>query len=101
MINRNLELIETERTRQDEKWGEQNHPLGFGGSGWFHEMGIAKRVCDENAASGTVTWVQILDEEVMEAFAATDENEFREELIQVAAVCVAILECMDRRSSKA
>lgn len=71
-----------ERQRQDEKWGEQNH----------HPM----------------EWLTILGEEVGEANKAAleahfkgygaqgDWSNYRAELIQVAAVAVAMVECLDR-----
>lgn len=72
-----------ERQRQDEKWGEQNHHL--------------------------VAWHLILAEEFGEVGKALNEwffrqkpgslNEARAELIQTAAVCIAMVECMDRNRS--
>lgn len=68
-----LREIKQERILQNEKWGEQNHHLFL--------------------------WLAILGEEVGEANKSALENkldEYREELIQVAAVAVAMLECLDR-----
>lgn len=77
-----LDLVAEERKRQDKKWGEQNH----------HPM----------------EWLAILGEEVGEANKAALEahfdgyertgnlSDYREELIQVAAVAVAMVECLDR-----
>ena len=78
--------VARERERQDEKWGEQNHDQYL--------------------------WLAILGEEVGEACQAALNIEFesyegleqnrvrvekyRDELIQVAAVAVAIVECLDR-----
>ena len=65
----------TERERQDEKWGEQNH--------------------DE------FKWLAILGEEVGEVNKAALESkpdEYRAELIQVAAVAMAMIECHDRQT---
>jgi NTP pyrophosphatase (non-canonical NTP hydrolase) len=63
-----------ERQRQDEKWGQQDHDA--------HK------------------WMSILVEEVgevaKEAFEDDDKNR-RAELIQVAAVAVAAVECIDRK----
>lgn len=71
--------IKEERKRQDKKFGEQNHtPL---------------------------EWLSILDEEVGEAAKAANDYHFgfnmgpgnyREELVQVLAVCVNALESFDR-----
>ena len=69
-----LDNIKEERSRQEAKWGKQNHqPL---------------------------TWLAILGEEVGEANKAVLENElsdYRSELVQVAAVAAAAIECLDRQ----
>jgi NTP pyrophosphatase (non-canonical NTP hydrolase) len=79
-----LEEIIDERERQNEKWGEQNHHPSH--------------------------WMLILGEEVGECNKATleanselkvsDWTALRTELIQVAAVCVATIESMDRNQFK-
>lgn len=85
-----------ERLRQEDQWGEQNHPDGTGGNaGLLAEW--AREACQRAAASGTVTWQHILLEEVYEAFAETDPAALRAELIQVAAVAAAWAEAIDRR----
>ena len=75
-----LRDVRDERNRQDEKWGEQNH---------------------ENE-----TWMTILAEEVGELAQEVLRDKFgknshyaemRAEAIQVAAVAVAFVECIDRR----
>ena len=80
--------IAREREQQEERWGEQNH-------------------------HGT-KWLAILVEEVSEVAVCVNEiepaiftekaglknyNELREELIQVAAVCIAWLEYLRRRKA--
>jgi NTP pyrophosphatase (non-canonical NTP hydrolase) len=65
----------SERQRQDDKWGQQNH--------------------------NAFVWTTILTEEVGEvAKEALDDNnqkkKMRAELLQVAAVAVAAVECIDR-----
>ena len=68
-----IEGIKTERLRQDNKWGEQNH----------HPE----------------KWMNILMEEVGEASKAILEQDFeqyRKELIEVAAVAVAAIESYHR-----
>lgn len=66
-----------ERVRQNKKWGVQNHVPMY--------------------------WLAILAEEVLELtkevlnmHTKKDFTNYRKELIQVAAVCVAALECLDR-----
>jgi NTP pyrophosphatase (non-canonical NTP hydrolase) len=75
-----LNEVARERERQDAKWGEQNHD--------------------------PMDWYSILGEEFGEMYdfkkknfkKATPEQlaHYREELIQVAAVAVAMVECLDR-----
>ena len=81
-IERVLEDVRRERLRQLGKWGDQDHD--------------------------SHTWLVILMEEVGEAaktiltdvpdYELTENiDKFREELIQVAAVAVAAVECIDQR----
>jgi hypothetical protein len=88
-----------ERVRQEAKWGEQNHPDGTGPTmtnlNRAHE---ARRNCDYAHSHGMGTWRHILTEEVAEAMAESDPDRLREELIQVAAVAVAWVEAIDRRT---
>jgi NTP pyrophosphatase (non-canonical NTP hydrolase) len=67
-------LVKYELERQERKWGEQNH--------------------------SQADWFVILGEEVGEVARAIFEKQtdnYREELIQVAAVCMAALENYDRK----
>jgi NTP pyrophosphatase (non-canonical NTP hydrolase) len=71
-----------ERKKQDEMWGEQNHD--------------------------PITWSAILTEECGEFAQAALHDRFgghaaedlRNEAVQVAAVAIAIIECLDRNSLK-
>ena len=70
-----IDLILAERQQQDEKWGEQNHEI--------------------------YKWLAILGEEVGEANKAALEDkkhELIEELIQISAVTVAMIESIQRNS---
>lgn len=72
-------LMETlqERIQQEKKWGEQNH--------------------------GPLKWNAILGEEfgeVSKAILEGDMGNYREELLQVAAVAIAAIECLDRNTDK-
>jgi hypothetical protein len=58
----------------------------------------AKAMTDAAAEAGVVTWRDILHEEVCEAFAETDPEALRAELVQVAAVAVKWVEAIDRRA---
>ena len=113
-----LEEVSQERARQDTKWGEQNHPNGTGDDvALLHgrplpkphahvavTMGtlayLARDVTDQAANLGTVTWADILLEEVAEGLAEADPSRLRAELIQVAAVAVAWVEKIDRDRSR-
>lgn len=69
-----------ERNRQDEKWGVQNHDP-------FLWLGILMEEVGEVAR----------DLIEMDAFNRPEQFEkYRSELIQVAAVAVAAVECLDR-----
>lgn len=75
-----LQSVIDERRQQDAKWGEQNHDFG--------------------------TWLAILMEEVGEAseahlhtvFGGPKAGGMRREMVQVAAVALAIVECLDRQA---
>lgn len=96
-----LEEVYLERERQDAKWGEQNHP-DYTGISEVDRMAAdaARKMCDEAFKSGVGAWRYILLEEVLEAFAESDPARLRAELIQVAAVAIAWVECIDRRGGK-
>jgi hypothetical protein len=94
-----LAEILQERRRQDEKWGEQNHPDGTGDVAFALMGNAAKTRCQEAAIEGNVTWEHILTEEIYESYAETEPEFIREELIQAAAVIVAWIAAIDRRKS--
>lgn len=101
--------VAAERARQDEKWGEQNHPNATGplvtwASDFRNEPAkklaeLATQRCQTYFADGHGAWIDIALEEVAEAFAEQDPAKLRTELIQCAAVFVAWIEAIDRRSS--
>jgi len=107
-----------ERARQDVKWGQQNHPDGTGRTStplnrivhngpisstsgsrsWAIGLSLlAKAATDKAAKEGTVSWADILLEEVFEALAESDPEKLRTELIQTAAVATQWAEAIDRR----
>ncbi|MFF1946932.1 hypothetical protein ACFVWF_32865 [Rhodococcus qingshengii] len=90
-----LPEIADERERQDERWGEQNHPDGTG-PGFAIDAKRARHSCNLAASLGLVSYRDILNEEVFEAFAESDPDKLRHELVQVAAVTVAWIEKLDR-----
>lgn len=101
-----LRHVRDERRRQDQKWGEQNHPDGTGPGLsflWFPEEPIGCTVeraarcrTDREHQAGRGTYEQILTEEWAEAIATSDRAKLRAELVQVAAVAVAWVEKIDR-----
>jgi hypothetical protein len=103
--------VADERIRQDRKWGEQNHPSvdeELAGccrpETMCEHYGIpdeqtAKRKCDEAAKFELCTWAHIAVEELSEAVSAETDTLRRAELVQLAAVVVAWIECIDRRTA--
>lgn len=96
-VARLLEQVRGERRRQHRNLGVQNHPDGTGYIGADAECAVARAKYDTAKASGGLTWVDILREEVAEAFEETDPARLKVELIQVAAVALAWAEALDRR----
>lgn len=97
--SRVLAEVADERARQDAKWGEQNHPDGTGSPARVLDAEAARLECKRQFAEGTGTWLDVLEEEVSEAYAEADPDKLRSELIQVAAVAVAWAEAIDRRTA--
>jgi hypothetical protein len=113
-----LLLIQNEAWKSIHKHGEQGHlpdgtgpntlPLETAGAETLHSgllaRGLAARATADTKASshneggdGTVTWWQILREEVFEASAEDDPAALRTELIQVAAVALKWIAALDVR----
>lgn len=91
-----LEEVAQERLAQLDQWGDQPLPLGFG---WADAKALAdshRQACDTEAKRGRVTHRHVLLEEVWEALAESDPKKARDELIQVAAVAVKIIQDIDR-----
>lgn len=94
-----LDEIAAERGKQDAKWGEQNHPDGTGRNLAPHLRDSARNAREQAAAEGRLTWTHVLREEFAEAYAETDPAKLRAELVQVAAVAVAWIQAIDRRTA--
>jgi hypothetical protein len=96
-----FEEVNKERDRQDMKWGEQNHPIRPEDSAaieyFRYSAEKAKEICDEHAEDGTLTWWYIVREELLEAMDESTPEGQRAELIQLAAVAISMIECIDRR----
>lgn len=103
-----LNEIKVERQRQEAKWGQQNHPIlhQFEDDHYKDLVCIAYGIPTEEQAKQMVeiasehnnlSYMQILIEEVSEAASCQkDIVSLRKELIQVAAVTVAMIESLDR-----
>lgn len=117
-----LAEVAGERTRQDTRWGEQNHPDGTGGdpgiqpfgycdaadlADWLAHPdpgtvdGFVRARCEAMFEQGSGTYEAILTEEWGEAVSAADPVALRIELVQVAAVAVAWIQAIDRRAAQA
>lgn len=95
-LARVLDEVDAERHRQHAKWGEQGHPSGTDAS-WRTSADWVRQQVEKAAREGRVTFLDILQEEVLEVFAETDPARLRAELVQVAAVAVQWIEAIDRR----
>lgn len=103
-----IQEIKAERMYQEGKWGQQNHPIldpmltNRGGERMCEEYEIpsenrAKQMCDIHAKRKDLTYMHILIEEVSEVASSGNDIELlRKELIQVAAVTIAMIESLDR-----
>jgi NTP pyrophosphatase (non-canonical NTP hydrolase) len=91
--------ITNERRRQDQLFGVQDHADGTGHPDYVNAAHTARLTVATLNSFGAITWLSVLTEEVCEAFAETDPDKLREELIQVAAVAVAWAEAIDRRNT--
>ncbi len=115
-----LSAVLEERARQDAKWGQQNHPDGTGPrtTPLFSPVEflddhltadiVARKLRDRCERRFAIdprhreepagTWRDIFLEEGFEALAEDDPMKLRGELVQSAAVLVAWIEAIDRRT---
>jgi hypothetical protein len=87
-----------ERVRQEAKWGEQNHPDGTTGVyGLIVTLSRALQNCEAHRTG----WAPGATSSLRKFYEAAevDPAKLREELIQVAAVAVAWMEAIDRRTA--
>ena len=79
-----LKEIQEERTRQDKKWGEQNYKPIEWIAILLEEVGeVAKEAVDFHFGNTSYTQKHLI-------------TRYRKELVQVAAVAIAMIECLDR-----
>ncbi len=83
-----LDEIEAERIRQDAKWGTQNHGLPVWTMILAEEVGEAAREANDYYFSKDPS------------VSAEKGRNYRAELVQVAAVAVAMIESYDRNEAK-
>jgi hypothetical protein len=91
--------VREERDRQDTKWGPQDHEVLYRTTSPATFARLAEFWQKENdfrVQEGFLSWDGVLLEEVAEALAETDPAKREVELIQVAAVAVAMVECSRR-----
>ena len=89
--NEALDLVHTEREAQFAQWGEQDIPMGTSPDFTF-VANYYRTICQRKTAAGDVTYADVLLEEVYEALAETDPLKLLDELVQVAAVAVQMIE---------
>ncbi|GGR70907.1 MULTISPECIES: hypothetical protein [Streptomyces] len=95
------EEVDAERQRQLAKWGDQRHPILRGPSNQHLFEQLAQAMRETNTDPDQICWMTILLEEAYEAGAERDMAKLRAEVIQIAAVCQAIVADLDSRSPAA
>ena len=84
-MTRVLSEVMGERLRQEDKWGQQNHDP-------FTYLAILGEEFGEACQAAV--------QATMEPDKNTTWDDYRDELIQIAAVAVAMVECLDRNVNK-
>ncbi|KQO98361.1 hypothetical protein [Leifsonia sp. Leaf264] len=74
-------------------------PVGGDGELQWVIANDAKERTDRHTEEGTLTWEHILREEIEEAFAETDPQKIRAEMVQVAAVALKIIDAIDHQEA--
>lgn len=96
-MDKALHSVHDERTRQDNKWGaDRNHTPAE----WLMILGEEYGEACEAALALTFP-SQITLPENQTSYTIECEDQFRNELVQVAAVAVAMIECLDRKRAGA
>jgi hypothetical protein len=119
-----LAEVAAERGRQDDRWGEQNHPHGTGPD-WMMfgqpaelALSVVRATLNDAVSKPTLTWsadgksadvgppagatwLLVFLEEVLEALVETDVHRVRAELVQATAVGAAWIEAIDRQLAAA
>jgi hypothetical protein len=104
--HRILAEVAAERERQHARWGQQDLPLAnpqaHTGAARCAMHGLpfeveARRLCEARTKYGTLSYADIIVEELVEAIAASALGAARAELVQAAACIVQAIESIDRR----
>lgn len=100
-------MVRQERSRQVSLYGHnEDFALGFGGSvsdyPWLmpytgDPSGLVEKMFRDDYEAyeglhGNPTWMHLIREEVAELFMSTDKDDIIAEAIQVAALCVSLVE---------
>lgn len=91
--------IVEERHRQTAEYGQQSLPDGTGNPCYAETARLCQTVNAALEIRDAITWLDVLKEEYYEAMAESDPVRLRAELVQIAAVSVAWIEDIDRRSN--
>jgi hypothetical protein len=91
-----MEEVSHERMAQHKKFGKQDWPNGTCEPMDHANLQHARDAYTESLAAGTLSWREILTEEVAEVYAERNAARLKAELVQVAAVAIAWVECLDR-----
>lgn len=102
-----LNAVRDERARQFAQYGTNEDLKDGTGEPWLEPLSFQDAAHIENVlrfdyevyekTRGTITWMHLVREEVAEAFAEMDPERLREEVLQIAALCVSWVEKMDAR----
>lgn len=96
--------LREERQRQVAKFGEQlDIPSTPPADLRMYRLHIGteercRRQCDKDFAKGEGSWAHVAIEELAEAVDAPDDVRRREELVQLATVCMAWIQAIDHRA---
>ncbi|MFF7561935.1 hypothetical protein ACFZB4_18430 [Streptomyces pseudovenezuelae] len=94
------EAVDEERQRQLARWGDQRHPILRGPNNQHLFEQLAQAMRDTNDDDEQRCWMTILLEEAYEAGAERDLAKLRVELVQLAAVCQAMVTDIDSRGAQ-
>jgi hypothetical protein len=94
------EAVDAERQRQIAKFGDQHHPIIRGPHTVALFVDVAEGLRQTNDDPDERCWMTILLKEAYEAGAEGNLAKFREEIVQIAAVCQAIVTDLDRQGAQ-